>query len=170
MASEPRFDPAPALRALADGGVDFVVIGGVAGAVHGSTYPSYDLDVAYARDSDNLERLVHVLRDLGATLRGAPPGLPVQLDARSLREGGNFTFDTRLGPVDILAYPEGSATYDRLRADAKVIAVDGREIRVASLDHLISMKSATGRRKDELMVNEYKALADAIRSRETAEP
>ena len=42
-------------------GVDFVVIGGIAGIAHGSSYPSYDLDLAYARDHENIERLVAAL-------------------------------------------------------------------------------------------------------------
>jgi hypothetical protein len=60
----------PLLEALAAGEVDFVVFGGVAGGTYGSAYPTYDLDVAYARDRANLERLADVLQGLGATLRG----------------------------------------------------------------------------------------------------
>ena len=45
MASEPEpIDPLSLLERLADAGVDFVVIGGVAGGAHGSSYPTYDLD------------------------------------------------------------------------------------------------------------------------------
>src|SRR6266545_5606633 len=108
MSSQSTFDPLPLLRALTDAGVDFVLIGGVAGAVHGSAYPTYDVDVAYARDRPNLERLAAMLLQVEATLR-APPDVPFQLDADSLEQGGNFTFDTRFGPFDILAYPEGAA-------------------------------------------------------------
>jgi hypothetical protein len=98
------FDPIPVLEALADGGVDFVVIGGIAGGAHGSAYPTYDVDVMYSRDRENLERLAAVLRELGATLRGAPRGIPFLLDAKTLEAGGNFTFATRYGPLDIFAY------------------------------------------------------------------
>lgn len=163
VSSRSRFDPIPLLAALAEADVDFVVIGGIAGGAHGSAYPTYDLDVAYGHDRENLERVTRVLRSLGAKLRGAPADVPFQLDAKTLAEGGNFTFDTDYGPLDILAYPEGSAPYDRLRADSIVIRVASHEIRVASLDHLIAMKEATGRRKDELMAMEYKTLADLQR-------
>jgi hypothetical protein len=163
MSSQSTFDPLPLLRALTDAGVDFVLIGGVAGAVHGSAYPTYDVDVAYARDRPNLERLAAMLLQVEATLRGAPPDVPFQLDADSLEQGGNFTFDTRFGPFDILAYPEGAAGYDRLRADAKKIDIEGRQIRIASLDHLIGMKEAAARPKDKLMALEYRVLADEQR-------
>jgi hypothetical protein len=161
VSSRSTFDPIPLLAALAEGEVDFVVIGGIAGGAHGSAYPTYDLDVAYARDPDNLERLARVLRAIGATLRGAPADLPLQLDAKMLAEGGNFTFDTQYGPLDIL--PEGAVAYDRLRADSVVISVASRQLRVASLDHLIAMKEAAGRTKDKLMAMEYRTLADVQR-------
>jgi hypothetical protein len=65
--SEPEFDPLPLIEALSGADVDFVVIGGVAGGAHGSAYGTSDLDIAYARDRANLERLARVLRELGAT-------------------------------------------------------------------------------------------------------
>ena len=163
MSSPSTFDPLPILRALADAKVDFVVIGGVAGGAHGSAYPTYDLDISYARDRSNLERLAATLHQIGAKLRGAPPDIPFQLDAESLDEGGNFTFQTKFGPFDILAYPGGDAPYKRLREDAKTIEIEGRQIRVASLDHLIGMKEAAARPKDKLMALEYRVLADEQR-------
>jgi hypothetical protein len=160
VSSPSTFDPVPILRTLAEAEIDFVVIGGVAGGAHGSAYPTYDLDIAYARDRPNLEKLAATLRELGATLRGAPADVPFQLDAESLEKGGNFTFQTLFGPFDILAYPEGAAAYDRLRDDARTVDVEGWKIRVASLDHLIAMKEASARPKDKVMALEYRVLAD----------
>jgi hypothetical protein len=156
----------PILSALAEGGVDFVVVGGVAGGAHGSSYPTYDLDVAYGRDDANLDRLAAVLRSLGARLRGAPADVPFVLDTRTLRAGANFTFETELGSFDILGDAAGAPPYERLRGEAKVKRVRGLEIRFASLDHLIAMKEAAGRPKDRLMATEYRLLADELRRRE----
>src|SRR5215207_4311409 len=105
MQDAPEFDPISVLVRFADAGVDFVVIGGVAGGAHGSAYTTQDVDLAYSRETANLERLATLLRALDARLRGVPADLPFQLDARSLSEGGNFTFDTSLGNVDMLAFP-----------------------------------------------------------------
>jgi len=164
--SEPEFDPSPVLVRFADAGADFVVIGGVAGGVHGSAYPTYDVDLAYSRALDNLEVVATTLRELRATLRGAPPDLPFILDAKSLAEGGNFTFDTTLGKLDILAYPSGSPAYETLRAEATEIMVEGRSVRIASLDHLIAMKEAAGRTKDKLMASELRVISDLLRAHE----
>lgn len=163
MAAE--FQPKQLLRSLLAHGVDFVVIGGLAGMARGSSYPSYDLDLAYARDSENLERLAATLRELGATLRGAPAGLPFQLDAKSLSEGANFTFDTRFGPLDILGDPSGAPPYERLREGAGPrLLIEDEPVAVASLDHLIAMKETAGRPKDKLMATEYRVLSDELRA------
>jgi predicted nucleotidyltransferase len=161
-----RYDPNPALVVLADAGVDFVLIGGLAGQAHGSALLTFDLDIAYERSEENLERLAAVLRAMGAQLRGAPEGLPFQLDARALAAGANFTFATGYGSVDILSDPAGAPPYPRLREDAVAIEVEGRRVLVASLDHLIAMKTATGRAKDTNAAMEYRVLADEIRRRE----
>jgi hypothetical protein len=158
-----RYDPTPLLEALADARIDFVLIGGLAGIAHGSAYPTYDLDVMYARDRPNLERLAALLRSLGATLRGAPKDLPFLLDADTLEEGGNFTFETPHGAFDILASPEGAPKYEEVKAAAEEIQLGGRRVLVASLDHLIAMKDAADRGKDRLMATEYRTLADERR-------
>ena len=158
------FDPAPILEEFAQAGVDFVVIGGVAGGAHGSSYGTFDVDLAYARDDANLERIAGVLQRLGAELRGAPTGLPFLLDAETLRRGANFTFSTELGSIDILGDPAGAPPYERLRSEATTIDVRGHRVRIASLDHLIAMKEAAGRTKDKLMATEYRVLSDELRA------
>lgn len=158
------FDPIPLLEALASARVDFVVIGGVAGGSYGSTFGTFDVDIAYARDGENLERLATVLHALGATLRGAPPDLPFVPDAKTLANGANFTFTTRLGSLDILADPAGAPPYRGLKAAGMKITVSDMEIIVASLDHLIAMKEAAGRPKDLLMATEYRVLSDELRA------
>ncbi|HEX2393612.1 MAG TPA: helix-turn-helix domain-containing protein [Solirubrobacterales bacterium] len=153
----------PLLGALVRHGVDFVVVGGVAGWVHGSAYPTYDLDVAYARDRGNLQRLAAALVELKARWRGGPPDLPIELDAAMLYNGANFTFTTPFGHFDVLGELSGVRDYDDLRREARIESYDGLEIRVASIDHLIAMKRAANRVKDRLMVLEYKELANRVR-------
>jgi hypothetical protein len=144
-------------------GVDFILIGGQAGLSHGSTYPSYDLDVVYARSRDNVVRLVAALEDIGVRLRGAPPDLPFQLDARTIESGENFTFETPYGDLDVLADAAGMRSYDVLKSESVEREVFGHLVRVASIDHLIAMKKAAGRTKDKLMVEEYIVIADEQR-------
>ena len=160
-----EFQPKPILRTLLEHGVDFVLIGGLAGMARGSSYPSYDVDIAYARAETNLERLASALDALGANLRGAPRDFPFQLDARTLKAGAHFTFETRYGSLDILTDPDGAPPYEKLKAAAGApAAVEGELIFVASLDHLIAMKEASDRTKDKLMATEYRVLSDELRA------
>jgi transcriptional regulator with XRE-family HTH domain len=146
------------LDALDRKGVDFVVIGGVAGLAHGSAYPTYDLDIAYERGARNLERMAAALRSIGVKPRGAPDDLPFQVDARTLGAGMNFTFDTEFGAFDILGQVDGIRGYEELRAQASIEEIGGIPVRVASLNQLIGMKRTIDRTKDQLMVEEYVAI------------
>ena len=74
-------DFAALLRQLLESEVEFILVGGLAGNVHGSARATYDLDVVYRRTPDNLERLVRALAPAQPYLRGAPPGLPFVFDA-----------------------------------------------------------------------------------------
>jgi len=139
------------------------LIGGMAGISHGSNYPSYDLDVIYARDRDNIARLVDALHEIGVRLRGAPADLPFLLDAKTIENGSNFTFITPYGDFDVLGHADGMPDYDELRTEAPMREILGLEVRVASIDHLIAMKRASNRTKDKLMVEEYIVIADEQR-------
>ena len=65
----PAFDPRGMLRRLTEGGVDFVVIGGIAVIAQGHVRTTRDLDIAFADDAANLEALGQVL----TRPRGSPP-------------------------------------------------------------------------------------------------
>jgi hypothetical protein len=148
------------LGALLRHGVDFVVVGGFAGWAQGSSYPTYDLDVAYARGHANAVRLVAALDEIGARLRGAPSDLPFQLAPETIENGANFTFATPYGDFDVLADVGGVRSYDELKAMAETKELFELDVLVASIDHLIAMKRAANRTKDKLMLEEYIVIAD----------
>jgi hypothetical protein len=112
------FDPIGALRVLTDHEVSFVVIGGVAGAAHGSPSVTQDLDICHDRSPENLERLADALRELGARLRGVADDAPFLLDTRTLEAGDHFTFVTQAGDLDCLGTPAGTRGYGDLEANA----------------------------------------------------
>lgn len=154
------------LEPLVRHGVEFVLIGGMAGIARGSTYPSYDLDVVYARSRANVSRLVAALGEIGVRLRGAPPDLTFLLDEQTIENGANFTFITPYGDLDVLADVAGIRSFEELADAAQEMEVYGVPVRVASFDHLIAMKRAANRPKDKLMVEEYIVLADVQREQE----
>jgi hypothetical protein len=154
------FDPIRILRQLTADGVEFVLIGGIAGRVYGSPTVTNDLDVCYRRTKANCERLGATLRNLEARLRDFPPALPAPIDAASLWQGQNFTFITSAGFVDCLALPEEGAStdFDDLARNARTIPIADAAVMVCSLPDLIRMKQAAGRPKDLIEVEVLKAV------------
>jgi hypothetical protein len=161
----PDFSPRALLRALVEGGVDFVVIGGIAAVARGSAAFTQDLDVSYAPDQENLDRLGQVLVDLGARLRGVTDDVPFIPDGRTLRRARVLTLETPIGIIDLLAQPDGAPEYRRLRERATTEVIAGVEVHVASLDDLIAMKKAAGRPKDLVAVEELEAIQRLSRER-----
>lgn len=156
------FDPLAALTALERHGVRYVVIGAIAGRLLGSPTVTRDLDICYARDDANLEALASALRELHARLRGVSEDVPFILDARTLRAGDTFTFETDAGDLDILGTPAGTRGYEELIRTAEEQDLGGLTIQVASIDALIQMKRAAGRPKDLIEVEVLTALRDEI--------
>jgi predicted nucleotidyltransferase len=136
------------LQRLTEHGVDFVVVGGVAVILQASPRFTRDLDICYALEQENLDRLGEVLVELGAKLRGIEEDLPFVPDGRALRHTQMLTLTTADGGLDLLVEPEGSPGYPALRRRSDEIDLDGIGVRVASIDDLIAMKRAAGRPQD----------------------
>jgi hypothetical protein len=128
--------------------VEFLVLGGQAESLLGGARVTFDTDLCYRRDAENLRRLAEALRELKPTLRGAPPGLPFRIDAESLALGSNFTFRTSLGDLDLLGYVEPIGGYDDLAPRAEIIPFGAIYLKVISLDDLIRVRQHLGRPKD----------------------
>ena len=146
---------------LAQAGVRFVVIGGIAGVAHGSTRRTDDLDVCYDPSADNVKRLAGLLNAWHAHLRlpnedGAT--LPFVIDARTFRDTPILTLQTDLGNLDLLDRVAGVGDYDAVTANSESVRVGPVEMRVLTLEALIAAKVATGRPRDREHLIELRAL------------
>lgn len=149
-----------AFRVLAFHGVEYILVGGVAAALHGSARTTFDLDIVYARNEANLGRLVDALSSHAPYLRGAPPGLPFRWDERTVRAGLNFTLITDFGPIDLLGEVAGGGTYASLLSESDEIEAFGQRIRRVRLARLIELKRAAGRPKDLEAIAELESLRE----------
>ena len=143
---------------LARHGVEYIVIGGLAEALHGSPRVTYDIDLCYRRTKENLQRLAEALRELKPTLRGAPPDLPFIIDARSLALGSNFTFNTNAGPLDLLGWVEPIGDYDALVKHAFTTRIGDLDLKLIDLDDLIRIKEHIRRPKDQESLRQLLAI------------
>jgi hypothetical protein len=154
------------IEALSRADIEFIVIGGVAAALHGSARATMDLDVVYRRSAGNIERLVRVLSPLSPYLRGAPAGLPFVFDAETVRRGLNFTLDTDLGALDLLGEVTGGGFYETLLPFTLEVELFGHSCRAVTLNMLIALKRAAGRPKDNEILAELEMLRDRSASPE----
>lgn len=149
-ATDPRqSDPLRIFSTLAAGGVEYLVVGGVAGQAHGLTRTTQDVDVIPAPGIENARRLAAALDELGARLAGIDAHLlGIDLDAETLAGGANFTLATGAGGLDVFGEVPGAAPYDELTARAEVLEVRGVAIPVVSREDLLAMKRASARPQD----------------------
>jgi hypothetical protein len=147
VASFPELRLEALLGRLARAEVDFIVVGGVAVAFQGYGRATKDLDITYATDAANLERLGAVLVALNAKLRGISE-VPFVPDGRTLAHTRLLTLDTDDGGLDLLADPPGAPPYATMRSRADRVDLDGIVIAIAALDDLLAMKRAAGRPQD----------------------
>jgi hypothetical protein len=146
------------VETLATGRVDFVLIGGLALVLRGSSRVTEDFDLCYSRERANLERLVTALAPFRPRLRGVPEDLPFLWDAQTLRSGMNFTLTTTIGDVDLLGEVAGVGAFSEVDRDATPLDLYGHSIRVMSLDALERAKRAAGRAKDLLDLGEIASI------------
>ena len=149
------------LTALVDGGVEFIVVGGVAAVLHGAPTTTQDLDIVHRRAADNVKRLLAVLQQLDARHRD-PAGRVLPPTEAELAGTGQLNLSTRLGPVDPLCQLHDGRGYDDLLEHSELMTDDALTVRVLDLDTLIQVKAGTGRAKDRLIVPILLALRDAV--------
>lgn len=149
-----------AVQALSDAGVDFVVIGRVSAALHGSARVTFDLDICYSRAASNLQRLA-ALAPFHPRPREFPGDVPFVWDEKTLGNATMLTLQTDLGEIDLLAEVSGLGSYGEAKANSVVVEAFGRNIWTLDLPSLIKAKRATGREKDLQALPELESLLEA---------
>jgi predicted nucleotidyltransferase len=157
-------DFASLIKHLSSESVEFIVIGGFAGTIHGAARLTVDLDVVYSRTPENIERLAAALSELEPYLRGAPPGLPFKFDVSTIQRGMNFTLTTAVGDLDLLGEVTGGGSYEELLSSTELVTVFEETVRCLNLEKLIHVKRAAGRPKD------FEAIAELERLNELDDP
>ncbi|MGH9520793.1 MAG: hypothetical protein ACRD2D_14130 [Terriglobales bacterium] len=136
------------LRCLQEGGVEFILVGGLSGVLNGAPIHTEDVDIVPRREASNLERLLSVLSGLDAHYR-ADPTRRLRPTAAHLASAGHQNLTTQLGWLDVLgtvgndlAYPDLVPHSHRLE-----IAFD-LAIQVLDLETYVKIKEALGTEKD----------------------
>lgn len=147
------------IQALCDAEVEFVLVGGLAVQLQGFVRSTIDVDLVLAMNDANLSAFIEVAKSFGLA-----PIIPVSIDSlknASLieqwhREKGMLAFALREpqaggSVIDVLVRPEVS--FEKLMASACVARLFGRDVKIASIDDLLTMKRAANRPKDRLDID-----------------
>ena len=141
--------------------VRFVVVGEMAGALHGSERVANELDIVYdARDPATLDALSSRLAEWGAYPRGVERGRPFIMDARTLRAVATLTLTSPEGELDVLERIDGVGEYANVVAHAEAVKGFDFAFQVLDLPTLIRATRATGRPTDREALLELEVLRD----------
>lgn len=147
------------LQKFTEAEFDFVLVGGFAGVLHGSSYVTDDLDICAVLSTENVEILRDILRDLNPTHRMTSNQLSFLEHPKGEANLANLYLETDAGAVDVLGSVLGIGEFDRLAENAIEVPLNGLVCRVISLPDLIAAKEAVARDKDLLVAKELRAIA-----------
>ncbi len=143
------FDPRPLLRSLHEQGARVVVMGQVAGILHGSDELTGDLDLLWDGDPAQSPLLAAAFDAVGADLLddGGRP-VPVRPESFVLPKL-QFATPRASGDLCTPALPWGDLPVARFLDEAHAATeADGFTVRYVSMPALIAMRRAVGRPKD----------------------
>ncbi len=140
------------LELLSSSGVEFIVIGGAAGILHGAPVTTLDLDIVHRRTPENIAKLLDVLRRLGAYFH--PDLAQRRLPPREsdLAGHGHLNMQTSMGRLDVLCEVSEARGYDELLPHTEEFPHGNLRLRLLDLPTLIAVKTAAGRPKDRMTV------------------
>lgn len=136
------------LKRLNDFEVEYILVGGMAANLHGSTITTMDCDIVVSLDPENLSKLARALSPLSPTFRHKTP--PQFFDEPMAVRGGwkNIYLDTSAGVLDCLGDIKGLGDFTECEARSLEVDLGGFSIRVLTREALIAAKKAMGRPKD----------------------
>jgi predicted nucleotidyltransferase len=136
------------LSRLKEQKVEFVIIGGVCGVLHGASLVTLDLDICCRFSRENLRRIEAAVKDLHPRHRLTANKLPLELTDELCDSLKNIYLNTDLGILDCLSEVSGIGNYEQVLRQSIPHSMSYGEFRILNLDALIAAKSAAGREKD----------------------
>jgi hypothetical protein len=148
------------LEKLLGGDVQFVVIGGVAAVLHGSTLLTRDLDICIPLGSESVLRIQAALKDLHPRIRAGSDVVSLELDEPSAAAVKNLYITTDEGRLDCLGFVDGVGDFGQVLRESVELDLGGFSCHVLGIQALIRSKEALGRPHDQQTVVQLKALRE----------
>jgi hypothetical protein len=148
------------LSRLKEQKVEFVIIGGVCGVLHGASLVTLDLDICCQFGEENLQRIEAAVKGLHPAHRLTANKLPLELTRSSFACLKNLYLQTDLGILDCLSEVAGVGNYEEVFKQSVSHSLSSGEFRMLNLDALIAAKFAAGREKDLSAVKLLQAIKE----------
>ena len=143
---------------LIENKIDFVLIGGFAGVVHGASLVTQDIDICTALTKENIEKLRIILKPYYPKHRMTAKKLLFENYPKNLDGVNNLYFDTKLGQLDILSSVVGVGSFNVVKKNSIEISLYGSKCRVISIKDLIKSKKCMNRNKDKTILEELEFI------------
>ena len=148
------------IQRLCDADIEFVIVGGFAAMLYGSSQVTRDLDVCALLTAENVQKLRLAFRNAHPAHRLTPQNLSFLDNPEPGVEVKNLYLRTDIGALDVLSSIRGVGDFERICEQAQGVELFGRRCRVISLDDLIRAKEAMGREKDLFTAKELRAIRE----------
>jgi hypothetical protein len=146
------------LERLVNAGVDFVIIGGFAGIVHGCTYVTQDVGICCDLEPATLLALQKAISDLHPVHRMIPGRRKLELTEQTCSQFKNLYLDTDIGQLNCLSYIDGLGDYGEVRRESELIEVEEMKMRVLNVDALIKTNKSMNRLRDKEAILQLEAI------------
>jgi predicted nucleotidyltransferase len=130
------------LEGLAEEGIEFILVGGLAAVVQGAPFTTVDVDIVPKQSPENIAKLLSFLKSIDAFHRRMDDKV-IGPTKRDISGRGHALFTTRFGPLDVLAVIEEKKAYEDLIEHSVEISFRGYTIHVLNLKTLIQLKKTS---------------------------
>lgn len=153
------------LNLLIENDIDFVLIGGFAGVVHGTSSVTQDIDICATLTKENIENLRKILKPYKPKHRMTVKKLSFENYPKNLEGINNLYLDTKLGQLDILSNVIGVGDFNLVKKNSIEISLHGHKCRVISINDLIKSKKCMNREKDKAILEELNYIISKSRKK-----
>ncbi len=147
--------------------MEFVIIDGFCGIIHGVTLLTKDLDISYRFTTENLRRIEAAVKDLHPYHRLAANKLPLELTDELCGRLRNLYLQTDLGKLDCLSEVMGLGDFEAVLQRSVIYRLSYGEFRILDVDALITAKQAVGCEHDLAAVRQLLAIKEKTARRDT---
>ena len=131
------------VAALAEAGLEAILIGNAAAAIHGAPVTTVDFDFMFRSTPVNLTKLKKFAAKMDAVI--LRPYYPISALYRVMN-------DDRGLQADFMPVIHGVKSFNSLRSRAAQVELAGRQVWVADLADIIASKRAAGRPRDKAVL------------------